>query len=149
VNASSQLTVDRRLAAERGVPVERAVAVAERWLEAQPAIREAWTRREIAERDDATARLYRNSYDVAGGERSGDIAIQVEPTCLMDFEGTGTSHGSPYEYDRAVPIVFWGEGVETGEVSGPAATVDIAPTLAGLLGLRPPADLDGRDLLAR
>ena len=147
MNVSSQLTVDRQRAAEYGVSVERVVEVAENWLEAQPVIREAWTRHEIATGQDAFARLYRNSYDVKDGERSGDIALQVEPTCLLDYAGAGTTHGSPYLYDRAVPIVFWGEGVEPGRTSGPAATVDIAPTLAGRLGLTPPGDLDGRDLL--
>lgn len=142
---ASQLTVDRQLAESRGVPVERVVAVAERWLEAQPSIREAWTREEIARGTDDFARLYRNSFDP---ERSGDLAIQVEPTCLLDFMGVGTSHGTPYAYDRDVPLVFFGPGIKAGRVSGPAATVDIAPTLAARIGLAVPDDLDGRDLLA-
>ena len=141
---ASQLTVDRQLAEARGVPVERVVAVAERWLEAQPSIREAWTRAEIASGEDDFARLYRNSFDP---ERSGDLAIQVEPTCLLGFRGVGTSHGSPYGYDRNVPLVFFGSGIAAGRVSGPAATVDIAPTLAARIGLPVPGDLDGRDLL--
>jgi hypothetical protein len=145
-DAASQLTVNRTLAKERGVPVDQVVAVAERWLEAQPSVREAWTRAEILEGTSETARLYRNSYDPS---RSGDIAVQFEETCLPDFHGTGTSHGSPYEYDRAVPIVLWGAGIEPGVVSGAAATIDVAPTLAGLLGVAVPSDLDGRNLLVR
>ena len=75
--------------------------------------------------------------------------MQFEETCLPDFHGEGTSHGSPYEYDRAVPIVLWGTGIEPGRIPGPAATVDLAPTLAGRIGVAIPPDLDGRDLLAR
>ena len=146
IHFAAQVTVDRALAADRGVSPERVIDVAERWLEARPEVREAWTRAEIATRDDTFARLYRNSFDP---ERSGDIALQLEPTCLIDYAGVGTTHGSPYLYDRAVPIVFRGPGVPAGRIAGPAATVDIAPTLARLLGLEPPAGLDGRDLLAR
>ncbi|MEE2673150.1 MAG: alkaline phosphatase family protein [Myxococcota bacterium] len=144
VNASSQLTVNRELAADRGVPIERVVAVAEQWLEEQPVVREAWTRKEIAQGKGEFARLYRNSFDK---QRSGDLAIQLEPTCLLDFQGAGTSHGSPYGYDRNVPIVFFGSGIAAGSTPGPAATVDIAPTLAARIGLVPPSGLDGRNLL--
>ena len=117
---------------------------AEQWLEEQPAVREAWTRREIARGKDDFARLYRNSFDP---QRSGDLAIQLEPTCLLDFQGAGTTHGSPYDYDRNVPIVFFGSGIAAGSTPGPAATVDIAPTLAARIGLVPPSGLDGRNLL--
>jgi predicted AlkP superfamily pyrophosphatase or phosphodiesterase len=144
MDAASQLTVNRRLAQQRNVPVERVVAVAERWLESQPSVREAWTRAEIEQRDSDLAQLYRNSFDP---EKSGDLTIQFEPSCLPDFDGSGTSHGSPYAYDRNVPIVFWGAGIEARRVSGRAVTVDIAPSLAARLGIAPPSDLDGRNLL--
>jgi predicted AlkP superfamily pyrophosphatase or phosphodiesterase len=107
-------------------------------------VREAWTRAEIEQRDSDLAQLYRNSFDP---EKSGDLTIQFEPSCLPDFDGSGTSHGSPYAYDRNVPIVFWGAGIEARRVSGRAVTVDIAPSLAARLGIAPPSDLDGRNLL--
>lgn len=145
LNVASELTVDRALARDRGVPVDEVVAVAERWLEAQPAVRAAWTWREVVEGRSELARLYRNSLDP---ERSGDLFVQFEPTCLADFDGTGTSHGSPYAYDRDVPLVFWGPGFAAGRVPGPARTIDLAPTLAARLAVAVPANLDGRDLLA-
>jgi predicted AlkP superfamily pyrophosphatase or phosphodiesterase len=143
MDAASQLTVNRSLARDREIPVERVVAVAERWLEQQASVREAWTLDEIQNGRDEWARLYRNSY--AAG-RSGDLAVQFQPTCLPRLKREGTTHGSPYDYDRAVPLLFWGPGIVQGIVSGRAATVDIAPTLAGLIGLTPPDGLDGRDL---
>ena len=144
VNVASQLSVNRQLAADRGVSVLRVVAAAERWLEEQPVVREAWTRQEIARGKDDFARLYRNSFDP---QRSGDLAIQLEPTCLLALRGAGTTHGSPYGYDRNVPIVFFGSGIAAGTSTGAAATVDIAPTLAARIGLIPRGDLDGRNLL--
>ena len=89
------------------------------------------------------ATLYANSWDP---ERAGDLALQVERDCLLSRYPFGTSHGSPHAYDRAVPLIFYGPGVAAGQVTGPAATVDIAPTLANLLGVEAPQPLDGRAL---
>ena len=47
-----------------------------------------------------------------------------------------------------MPLLFFGAGVRPGLHERPAGTVDLAPTLAELLGLRAPADLDGRSLAA-
>ena len=141
--AGSQLTVNRRLVRERGVSVEEVARIAERYLEAHPAIAEVWTAEEIRSGTGPFAELYRNSFDP---ERSGDLVVQVESGCLITSRDTGTTHGSPYVYDRAVPLVFYGHGVPAGQVEGPAATVDIAPTLARLLGIDPPEGLDGRVL---
>jgi predicted AlkP superfamily pyrophosphatase or phosphodiesterase len=58
--------------------------------------------------------------------------------------GTGTTHGSPYYYDRHVPLIFFGAGISPGVSSERVATVDVAPTLAGLTGIPIPSDLDGR-----
>ena len=60
--------------------------------------------------------------------------------------GTVSSHGSPWDYDRRVPIIFWRAG---GEGRGqerfwPIRTVDIAPTLAAVLGIEPQGEVDGR-----
>jgi len=59
----------------------------------------------------------------------------------------GTSHGSPYLYDRRVPLIFMGPGVEPGRSGAAARTVDFAPTLADLVGLSPPAGIAGRTVL--
>jgi predicted AlkP superfamily pyrophosphatase or phosphodiesterase len=58
-----------------------------------------------------------------------------------------TTHGSPYLYDRQVPLIFMGSGIESGRVSAPVRTVDVAPTLAALAAVPFPDDLDGRALL--
>ena len=69
--------------------------------------------------------------------------VQFHKGCLISPYSEGTTHGSPYMYDRAVPIVFYGAGVEPGTVPGRARTVDIAPTIAERLGIPRPTDLAG------
>src|SRR6266516_3623540 len=52
-------------------------------------------------------------------------------------------HGQPSEDDAHVPIIFWGRGVRRGSIAGRMNTVDIAPTLAVLLGVTPLSLVDG------
>lgn len=55
-----------------------------------------------------------------------------------------SSHGSPWDYDRGVPIIFWWPGAQGQERFMPVRTIDIAPTLANLLGVTPTGQIDGR-----
>ena len=59
---------------------------------------------------------------------------------------TQATHGSPYLYDRHVPLIFLGGQVSSGTSTASVATVDVAPTLARLAGVPTPDDLDGRVL---
>ncbi|MEQ1918085.1 MAG: alkaline phosphatase family protein [Elusimicrobiota bacterium] len=80
----------------------------------------------------------RRSYDPG---RSGDLLAIMGRNVLLGEAPPGTSHGTPWDYDARVPLVFWGRGVLAGRVEAPAATVDLAPTLARLLGFDyPPGD---------
>ncbi|TLY81272.1 MAG: alkaline phosphatase family protein, partial [Gammaproteobacteria bacterium] len=55
------------------------------------------------------------------------------------------THGSAWNYDRKVPILFYRPGVVGFEQSLPVETVDILPTLAALIELPvPSAEIDGR-----
>ncbi|HWN75032.1 MAG TPA: alkaline phosphatase family protein [Candidatus Udaeobacter sp.] len=84
-------------------------------------------------------------------ERSGDLYILQKPYWLLDnsTEGskrvTGTSHGTPYNYDQHVPVFFMGFGIQTGEYFEPVTPADIAPTLGALTGVTL-ATRDGRVL---
>jgi predicted AlkP superfamily pyrophosphatase or phosphodiesterase len=79
-------------------------------------------------------------------ERSGDVLFQVRPFWITGSRETGTSHGSPYEYDNHVPLLFWGAGVRPGLHGHPVDVADLAPTLAALLGISAPAGSEGRAL---
>jgi predicted AlkP superfamily pyrophosphatase or phosphodiesterase len=55
----------------------------------------------------------------------------------------GTSHGSPYDYDTHVPLIFSHKKTKSSFISDGKATVDIAPTIARLLGVKIPDFCDG------
>ena len=62
---------------------------------------------------------------------------------------TYATHGLPHDHDTQVPIIFWGPGVARGVRGTAARVVDMAPTLAALLGVPPLEPLDGRVLPLR
>lgn len=76
--------------------------------------------------------------------RSG-VYVRYPPSWLA-FGVSGTTHGSPYYYDRHVPVVFMGAGIPAGVSATRVATVDVAPTLARFAGIPFPDDLDGRPI---
>jgi arylsulfatase A-like enzyme len=57
-------------------------------------------------------------------------------------------HGTPHDQDTHVPVVFYGAPFRPGRYGQFARTVDIAPTLAQVLGVAPMEPLDGRPLAA-
>ncbi len=56
-------------------------------------------------------------------------------------------HGSPWDYDTHVPLLFHGRTfIKQGVVNDTVTQQDVAPTLAALLGTAPPATAIGRPL---
>jgi hypothetical protein len=58
------------------------------------------------------------------------------------------THGTTNPDDVNVPIAFWGMGVHAHRFPETARTIDIAPTLAAMIGIRPLEALDGVPLIA-
>jgi arylsulfatase A-like enzyme len=58
----------------------------------------------------------------------------------------GTTHFSPWSYDRHVPLAFYGAPFIPGEYHGRVAPVDLAATLASLAGVNQPSAAVGRVL---
>jgi arylsulfatase A-like enzyme len=56
-------------------------------------------------------------------------------------------HGSPYDDDARVPLIFYGAGIRPGRIVERALVVDAAPTLARAIGVTPFERLDGRVLV--
>jgi arylsulfatase A-like enzyme len=112
-------------------------------------VADAFTRDDLASKgNDARPyiNLYRNNYLP---DRSPDIVLRFGEHWIISDIPHGTSHGTPYEYDRHVPLIFYGAEIKAGLDTLKAASVDITPTLSELIGITPPANIDGRSLLIR
>jgi predicted AlkP superfamily pyrophosphatase or phosphodiesterase len=80
--------------------------------------------------------LYKNNINA---KRSGDIQIMVQPGWFASSYGTGTDHGTPYNYDTHVPFLLYGWGINKGETLKRTSIADIAPTISALLRILPPS----------
>ncbi len=76
--------------------------------------------------------------------RSADLMLIFEPGYMPG--SSGTTHFSPYAYDRHVPVIFMGPGVRAGRYDETIAPNDIAPTLATMLDVQTPSGSSGRVL---
>lgn len=88
---------------------------------------------------DPTRRLIGQS--VVDGER-GELYVLVEEGAIVDEDkphGKGTTHGTPYDRDREVPVLFAGPGVSPRRINERVSQAQVAPTIAALLGIDPPA----------
>lgn len=81
---------------------------------------------------------------------SGDFVVMLKRGVVaipQARKGYVATHGSPWDYDRRVPILFWRKGMTGFEQPSGVETVDIAPSLAALIGLKiPQGAFDGRCL---
>jgi hypothetical protein len=82
--------------------------------------------------------------------RSGDFLVMLKPRVMAISDPTNgyvATHGSPWDLDRRVPILFWRKGLTGFEQPLGVETVDIMPSLAATIGLTvPKGEIDGRCL---
>ncbi len=71
------------------------------------------------------------------------IELVITLTPYSTWGGNVASHGSPYDYDTHVPLIFYGPPFRPGKQSGFTRTVDLAPTLAAMLHVSALEKLDG------
>jgi predicted AlkP superfamily pyrophosphatase or phosphodiesterase len=131
----------KRIIAEGLDPEDVREALAEA-LTLEPGIHLAATRRMLDNWPDR--KLFgqiRNNYHPV---RSGDIYIVQDPYWFNFDKGpVAAMHGSPWNYDTHVPVIFAGAGIPSLSVYRPVQPADVAPTVSALLGMSPPASAQG------
>ena len=83
-------------------------------------------------------------------ERSGNVYVVFNPGWLiddMDGLSVAVNHDSPWRYDTFVTIIFAGQRINPQKVSRRVHAVDVAITLATIIGTRPPSGTTGEVLL--
>jgi len=116
-------------------------------IRAQPHIARVYTKTQLSagiSGNDPVDLRVRNGFNPV---RSPDIFTVTEPYYI--FNATGTTHGSPYDYDTHVPVIFLGLArIKAGSHAETIGVEDLAPTLASLLGIGAPSASMGH-VLAR
>lgn len=143
---NDQLYLDRSLISERklnSADVQRAAGEAALGI---PGIIDFFTRDQITEGRMTTAEVSRRVVNGFNRIRSGDVWLITKPFTFVAEGSLATTHGSPYSYDTHVPLILFGAEVKPGRYDFACSPSDIAPTLASLLRVEPPANHVGRVL---
>ena len=150
MTAAERTALDSILAnAERAASDPETPAKVAAALERLPIVVDAYTHAQLLRGtpSDSFAVLARRS--LYPGRAAAEVSkYGVEVRFVPGLLGTarGSGHGTPYWYDRHVPMIFMGAGIKAGRDDTRASTTDFAPTLARLLRVRAPGDLDGHAL---
>ena len=137
--------LDYAAASKAGIKRGDLEDAATRFIMEQPGVAEVFTRTQMESGAPATrmGMLMRRAWN---RQLSGDLVVAAKPHWIMSSD-KGTTHGSPYTYDSNVPLMLMGpRWIKPGAYPQYAEVVDIAPTLAHLLRVRPPAAAEGRVL---
>jgi arylsulfatase A-like enzyme len=110
----------------------------------QAGLRAYYTRSQLAKSEvpfTEEGTKYLHSYSPLGGWYVIGIPAPFSVATM-----SGTDHASPYTYDTHVPLSFYGLPFQPGTYRTHAEPVDLAPTLASLLGINAPTHSIGRVL---
>jgi arylsulfatase A-like enzyme len=91
--------------------------------------------------DDEVGKSVRNGFNSA---RSGNLMVILDPYWMIS--ASGTTHGTPFDYDTHVPLMFLGPRVRPGRYNRNVMVNDVAPTLATILDVETPSGSVGRVL---
>ena len=93
---------------------------------------------------DPFLELFRKSFYAP---RSPHLSVLPKQGVYINASAGGTGHGTAWDMDRHVPVVFMGPNIKAGQYTQESAPEDIAPTLAHILKLEFPKERDSRLLL--
>lgn len=141
------MLLNRGLAKAKDVDLDALAHEAREAALAEPGVAAAYIRAEIEHGARANAPYFDavvRSYD---RERSPDVAIVLKPWWMWGSGTVGTTHGSPYDYDTNVPLLFYGPPwILPGRIDNPVVVTDLVPTLAALMKVPVPAGVQGKPL---
>src|SRR5690606_11189654 len=87
-------------------------------------------------------KLVQNGYN---HKRSGNVMVILQPS-IISYDKSGSTHGSGFNYDTHVPLLFYGLGINKGETTNRTEITDIAPTISALLGIAFPNAATGQPI---
>tara|TARA_B110000971_G_scaffold64406_1_gene65925 strand:+ start:845 stop:2506 length:1662 start_codon:yes stop_codon:yes gene_type:complete len=88
---------------------------------------------------EGVEKMLQNGYNQ---KLSGDVLYTLE-SGVISYGPKGTTHGSGFNYDTHVPLLFYGNGIQPGKTFERTSVTDIAPTISALLGIAFPSGATG------
>lgn len=136
------LLVDRAAFARARVNADSTVRATAAALRTVPGIASVLLRRDLAPRAAAGDTYARRWLHMTPDDVPAEAFASLAP--FYYWGGTNyATHGSPNDADTNVPVLFWGAPFRAGRYGDFARVVDMAPTLAAVLGVKPIEAIDG------
>jgi predicted AlkP superfamily pyrophosphatase or phosphodiesterase len=141
------LFLNRDTLKKRNVPESKAEEVAAEAAAAQADVAAAFTRTQFLTGSLPNSPLAHKAANSFNSKRSGDVFLVFMPYAVPSSTATGTTHGTPWNYDAQVPLIFWGSAFKPGFYPNACQPIDLVATLAAVLGLTQPSGAQGTPLV--
>ena len=142
------LWVDRDAFHRRGLDADSAIRAVAQAVRRVPGVQRADEVRALRARDPArlgSDYVARRWLQMLPADLRVELVVTLEPQVYWSYM-ICAMHGSPHDYDTHVPLIFYGPWFAPGRYTNTVRVVDMAPTLAQVLNVRPTEELDGRVL---
>jgi len=140
------LYVDRPVLRAGGVDPDSAIRAMATALRRVPGVARVDEWRTLAQRDTVRDAIARRWLHMIPPDIDAPLLVSLAPGAL--YAGTtSATHGTPYDFNAHVPLMFYGPWFVPGRYRQFTSVVDMAPTLARVVGVPPSEALDGRVLL--
>ncbi len=129
--------LNQRLLKAKGIDPDAAAERLAAWARGQDGVAHVYTRKQLLgdpAGDEVLAKMKKSFYP----SRAGDVVVVLKPYYLLATYTSGTTHGTPYEYDTHVPLLVYGPGVAGGRRSEKVTPQHASPVVADFLGVAPP-----------
>ena len=109
-------------------------------MQSYPGIDEVYSSEQILNiKNDHFITLIRNGFNK---NLSGDIIYTMMPN--WTYYRKGSTHGTRFNHDTHVPLLLYGNGIKKGSINRRTDVIDIAPTIASVLGINSPNASTGK-----
>jgi len=140
----AMLYVHREALRRAGVNVDSLVTAFAAEAGKMPGVRRVYRVRDLA-RDSARDPVARRWSHSVPADYPVELVVALKPYSVWGAYAPAI-HGSPYDYDNNVPLVFYGVPFKPGRYATRSLLADLAPTLAWVTGTVPADRVDGRVL---
>jgi predicted AlkP superfamily pyrophosphatase or phosphodiesterase len=140
------LYVDKDRLRAGGVDPDSLIRVFSANVRAVPGVARIDVVRTLAQKDTVRDFIARRWFHMFPDDVAPELVVTLKPYWYWGDPGGSASHGSVYDYDAWVPILFYGPAFKPGKYTNTVRVVDMAPTLAAVLGVKPSERLDGHVL---
>jgi predicted AlkP superfamily pyrophosphatase or phosphodiesterase len=137
--------MNRRALQRRRIDPDSLLGVVAKHLRQLDGVLRVDTVKNLAKKDTTRDDVARRWIHMLPSDAAAELVLTIAP--YASYEGVvQAEHGTPHDYDSHVPVIFYGPAFKPGKYTERVLVVDIAPTLAAVVGAKPSERLDGRVL---